>query len=231
MRVLAFDGTPPAFEVGPDEVHLWLVRLDGAVDEACLSNAERERAGRFRDAKHARRYVAAHVGMRSILAAYVNQAPGSLLFMEEAQGKPALASGPAFNLTHTDERAILAVHGGACVGVDLERPRVLSDFTALAAMNFTAEEARAVAGEHIVTSFFTVWTRKEAALKATGDGLTVDLRTVHVGAEPDSRTIRFGARTLNVESFSTEDGHIGALAVASPRKIPRIGSFDAGCVI
>ena len=141
-----------------------------------------------------------------------------------------LARGPAFNLTHTEDRALIAVHGGECVGVDLERPRALSDFPALAAMNYTPEETAAVRAARAAEAFFTVWTRKEAALKATGDGLTVDLRTVHVGAEHAPRTVRFGARTLNVESFSTADGHIGALAVAGTAKIARLGAFDAGCV-
>jgi 4'-phosphopantetheinyl transferase len=233
MPLLTFEGAPPSYSLAPGELHLWAIRLDAPVADANLSEAERERAARFRDPVHARRYVAAHDAMRRVLSRYVGVEPSALAFTTEGdEGKPSLLDieAPAFNLTHTDDRALLAVFGGERVGVDLERVRELSDFPALALQYFTADERAAVAGDDRATRFFTVWTRKEAALKATGHGLTVDLRTIEVGAMPDERTVRFGQHTLNVTSFSTADGHIGALAVGPAGKIAALGTFDAGRV-
>ena len=233
MQLLGFEGAPSSFALAPGEVHLWSIRLDEAARDEHLSVAERERAARFRNPLHAARYVAAHDGLRRVLSRYVGIEPAQLPFSTEGEeGKPCLVDvdAPAFNLTHTEDRALLALHGGERVGVDLERVRELSDFPTLSKQYFTPAECRAIDAGERAARFFTAWTRKEAALKATGHGLTVDLRTVDVGAEPDERVVRFGHHTLNVVSFSTPDGHIGALAIGPARKIERIGTFDAGRV-
>lgn len=149
---------------------------------ALLDEHERERHSRFRRAADAGRYLAAHALVRLALDP---RDPAALRFDRtcrcgQQHGKPRLVGGgPAFSLTHAGDLVGVAVHDGP-VGVDVERVRPLSDLAAMAAHACSpAETAEATAGGP--ESFFRLWTRKEAVLKATGDGLSTAMSDLTVG--------------------------------------------------
>lgn len=180
------DGPP-----GPGDVHLWAFRLSSTLgaareDERLLSADERERAARFVFERHRARYVTARAGLRRLLGAYLDRLPESLSFVYGPAGKPALPSGGLdFNIAHSEDRALAAIAWERPVGVDLEAVRELSDAQAIAARSFSPAEAAALArlpaGEH-QWAFFRVWTRKEALLKAAGEGISSEgLRETEVG--------------------------------------------------
>jgi 4'-phosphopantetheinyl transferase len=175
--------------ISGSSVHLWCVSLKGhSSDRAeyahCLSKEEKERAGRFHFEEDRERYLISHGMLRRILASYVGKEPGSLCFMKSAMGKPELAPAPGepminFNLSHSAEMMLVGVSRDRRIGVDVEliSPRI--DLLRIAERYFTAEETafiRAAPADQQGESFITLWTYKEAYLKAVGCGLSGGLR-------------------------------------------------------
>jgi 4'-phosphopantetheinyl transferase len=147
---------------------------------ALLDDAERDRLYRFRRPADQARYLAAHALARLVLADAVGGSAAVLAFDRTCRcgaqhGKPTLPGGPGFSLTHAGDLVGVAVHDGP-VGLDVEQVRPLSDLAALA--------AHACSPAETVTdpmAFFTLWTRKEALLKATGDGLSAPMSAITLG--------------------------------------------------
>jgi 4'-phosphopantetheinyl transferase len=172
-----------------DEVHVWRIDLDPAapIHEGAdvLSSAEQGRAARFAFARDRRRFAVSHLALRSILARYLGAEPAALAFAPRGAGKPRLvgSSDLSFNLSHSGERALVAVARGREVGIDIEQLRELDDPERLAESCFAASELRAwrgLARAERTQAFFATWTRKEAYLKARGDGLARPLGSFEV---------------------------------------------------
>lgn len=189
-------------------VDLWRIDLDAASAGAdgLLSAEERARAARFVFERDRRRFAGGRAALRRLLAGYGGGRAGALALGARPGGKPFLADGPPFNLSHSAEAGLLAVGGEREVGVDLERIRPLEDLAALAASALApAEQAAWRAGGGDGPAFLRIWTRKEAALKALGVGLA--------GAE--------GAPPPAVETLGLDllgPGWAAALALAGPAR-------------
>jgi 4'-phosphopantetheinyl transferase len=194
-----------------------------------LSPLERARADRFRSAAHRRHYIIARARLRQLLAERLRIKPASIGLIVTAHGKPMLApahaaSGLEFNLSHSDTLAIYALSRGRPVGIDIEPVRDIADADDLAARFFSAAEAaayRALPAARRNLAFLTCWTRKEAFVKALGDGLSHPLETFDVTLDPDepARITRIGKRSgpnldWSLTCFRPTPCHIGALAQA-----------------
>jgi len=208
-----------------DQVHLWQVHLDPAAEEesrrmAVVNAAERERARHLRSGRHACRFLNAHGALRLILGGYLSVHPTSLRFGVRPNGKPHLEEDSLeFSLSHTGSLALVGVARDRRVGVDVEKIRPLPDLDALASRFFTREEYAALlalpegAREG---AFFAIWTRKEAFVKATGEGISA-LGTFEVSVSPPARLVhRRGERSV-AERWSLVDlgdiaGHAACLA-------------------
>jgi len=173
-----------------EEVHVWTLRLDGPADAARLSRADAEHAAALRHPESRRRYTATRAALRLLLGHYL-ACDGREVPLELGPfGKPALPSdvGLRFNLSHSREAALLAFARSCDVGVDLEAERAL-DPLRLARRCFSERElAELLAlpeGERR-GAFFRGWTRKEAFIKARGEGLAHPLRcfSVSLGEAP-----------------------------------------------
>jgi 4'-phosphopantetheinyl transferase len=225
---------PPALARG--EVHVWRAWLDLAPGEVAslstsLAEDERERAARFRLEGHRQRFVAAHGALRSILALYLGCPATTLRFGRASRGKPLLvhpvsALDLRFNLAHSGALAVCVLAQGTEVGADVEAIRSLPDAHRMAARFFSAREQAALQelppGERD-QAFFLAWTRKEAYLKALGDGLARPLSSFSVSLRPGEP-----ARLLDVENQPHEverwslvavhpaPGYAAALAVEGP---------------
>ncbi len=172
---------------------VWLLDLAAEPEAdawgACQPD-EHARAARFKFELHARRYRAAHAAMRLCMADLLGLAPERWRWVAGAHGKPHQADADAasahghFNLSHSDDWALLAWHPHQPVGVDIEWHRPLPDADNLAAQQFTpAEQAwmrDAPPGEAREDRFYRLWAAKEAALKALGSGLMVAPQRVEV---------------------------------------------------
>lgn len=159
----------------PGELHVWLMHID-KLDETLLppsTPGELARAARFESGAVQRRYLRSHRAMRAILHSLT---PGELVFAQSEQGKPYLASEPAlkFNLSRSKSMAAFAAAWDVEVGVDIERLRPLTDYMGIAERFLppsAAAEFAAVFEPDREREFYRRWTRTEAVLKATGEGL------------------------------------------------------------
>jgi 4'-phosphopantetheinyl transferase len=177
--------------VGVGEIHLWCFRLDEPRDALAdaLSADELARAARLRRPVDRHRFAVAHATRREILSRYVGVAPADLRFEAGDRGKPQLA-GPAgglqFNVAASGGLALLGVRADGEVGVDLELVRLQFDWRPLAASFFTWAENRALASlasDAGRAAFFRCWTRKEAYVKARGEGLSRPLDGFELAVE------------------------------------------------
>ncbi len=208
------------------EQHLWLALRSDAPDEATLaatlSALERARAERLHRREDRVRFMFAHAVLRDVLSRYLRQAAADLAIDIDARGKPRLASDDLhFNLSHSGEAVLIGLARGRDIGVDIEAAVVHDDLAALARQVLTVDEyaalERCAAQEERVMLFHTLWTRKEACLKAWGCGLGIPLREFSV-----LRTGCAGIRCpdlafterLSCRSVSVPDGYAAALAVS-----------------
>jgi 4'-phosphopantetheinyl transferase len=189
--------------------------------EACLSAGEQHKATRFVFERDRRRYRAAHVQLRALLSGRCGVAPAALEFAEGQFGKPRLNALPdcAFNLSHSEDLAVVLIANHGEVGVDIEMLRSMPDAQVLAERNFSRSECkslRAVEPGARDRAFLTGWTRKEACLKAIGSGLSIAPDTFTAGLHNDRCTATIptaeGTATVTVQSFCHEERCIIAWA-------------------
>ena len=166
------------------EVHLHLVDLAQADVPSpdwleLLSDDERARTDRYHFDRDRRRFIRARCALRTILGEYLEVEPRRLRFDYSPLGKPSLAAefggDLRFNLSHSHELALIAVTRGTAVGVDIEHLRPMSDMAAIVGRFFSSAERQAfeaVAADQQIAAFFRCWTRKEAYLKALGEGMS-----------------------------------------------------------
>ncbi len=188
-----------------------------------LGPVARERAAAFHAAGDRSRFVAAHAGLARALAAHLGVPPESLALDAPAQQKPALPDMPGthFNLTHSADLALVAITSNAPVGVDIEKIRTLDDRDDVAREVFgTAEQAALarVPDAAKTVAFFNAWTRKEAIIKATGEGFSADLKHIAVTLTPGApATVNEYPRLHQWQlfAFTPVPGYVAAVALES----------------
>lgn len=188
----AFPSRPASsgLTLAPGEIHVWSVRLDPPPDRVealgrCLSSDEWERANRFRFEKHRRQYVVGRGALRTLLAAYVGTRPELVKFSYGKRGKPFLdpQGDLQFNLSNSDELALVGFVLGREIGVDVEYLRKMPDCEQISERFFSESERtvlRSIPFPAKEEAFFNCWTRKEAYLKAVGEGLAAPLDSFDV---------------------------------------------------
>lgn len=217
--------SPKELELGPKDVHVWAVPLTGDPEAfaGLLSSAERQRLERFRFADHRRRYQIGHGSLRWILSGYLGLTPDEVEFSQGPRGKPYLANrtaegqGPFFNLSHSGKLALVAVARSE-LGVDVEKVRRLDSLTEIARRHFSAPEFAALEALHGTArelAFYRCWTRKEAYIKALGEGLSMSLDSFEVTLceQPRFVALRDGRETP--ESWALLDVSPGPEFVAA----------------
>ena len=186
MTARTWEPTDPHREtLEPGRVHVWRVWLDEpgeAARAAILAPDERERAARFHFESDRRRFVRARAVLRELVGLYQDVPPEQVAFRIGPWGKPALEgrTGEAlrFNVSHSHGLALFAFSRDRELGVDVELMRGLDDADRLADEFFSAREVaalRCLPESRRRRAFFECWTRKEAYVKATGDGLAAGL--------------------------------------------------------
>jgi 4'-phosphopantetheinyl transferase len=213
-------------------VEVWAVALCQPEEQltrlaATLSDDEQARAERFRFDQHRNRFVAGRGLLRAILGFYLGRNPRELEFVYSARGKPSLVhsddqSAPHFNMAHSGDLALVAVAGTGDVGVDVERVRPLSEAEDIVSRFFSPRESdgfKAVPEAERSRAFFNLWTRKEAWLKATAEGIGQSLNQVEVSflAGESARFISlFGsieaAEQWRLWELVPAPGYVGAVA-------------------
>ncbi len=211
-------------EVGPEAV---------SAAAALLSEEEQHRAGHFAFDRDRRRYVVARAGLRELLAARLEVRPEAVEFKYGPHGKPALAQqfcrgDLRFNLSHSGDVAVYAFARGREIGVDVEAVRAMPDGDDIAARFFSVRENETYRGLDAADKplgFFNCWTRKEAFIKALGDGLSHPLDSFDVSLAPGkpAQILRTGNIAgddcgWRLFSFAPHPGCIGAVVIENPTR-------------
>lgn len=184
-----------------------------------LDDHEQERLGRFRRPVDTARYLAAHALTRLVLADRLGRPAGTIEFDRtcrcgQQHGKPVLTDGgPHFSFTHAGDLIGLAVHADAPVGLDVEQVRMLNDLPSMARHVCSPAELRTP--PDAPGAFFRTWTRKEALLKATGEGLSSPMNAITLGAG-------------GVESWTGEGAPAGPIWLRDLRPAPDHPAAVAG---
>ena len=191
--------TMPPLDAIEGEIHIWTVALTPPQSglsalSSLLSPDETARAARFRFACDRERFIVHRAALRQILAAYTSADPRSLDFIPGPYGKPRLAASPlCFSASHSGPLALIALALDCELGIDLEQHRDLNDALALAARFFHPRESQRLAALADPATrrraFFECWTRKEAFIKALGEGLSHPLDSFEVTLYPDQSPI------------------------------------------
>jgi 4'-phosphopantetheinyl transferase len=188
-----------------------VARLDAPSDELralreSLCAAEQHRAGRFRFERHRRRFVVARGRLRKLLGERLGVPAEKVELAHGANGKPCLKhNGWHFNVSHCDDVALFAFSKAFEIGVDVEAIRPIRGADTIAAQFFSPREKAAYAAlapDDKALGFLHCWTRKEALVKAIGEGLSMPLERFDVAHAPGWR----------LHSFFPLPGFIGAVA-------------------
>lgn len=213
--------------LGPPEVGVWLADLDAALGRAddlvkLLSADEKERAARFYARENRERFIVSRGLLRRILAAHSGFPARDLTFSYGPFGKPSLEARWAcgaleFNVAHSGGLALFAVSRGQRVGVDLERIRADVSGEEIASQSFAPAEVATIerypeALRH--AAFFRCWARKEAYVKARGEGLSLPLDQFSVthGLE-EQEVVEDGAFRWFVTDLKVDPRYAAALAI------------------
>ncbi len=188
-----------------------------------LDNDERKRALGMKNPRRQADYVETHGRLRLVLGEAVDAAPEQLQFARNAHGKPYLADYPdfGFNLSHTSDRIAVVLSRRRRVGIDIEACQPRTNLHALAAKCFgEAEKAYwlDLPEAEQLQAFYRFWTRKEAFVKAAGQGLTLGLQQCVVDPLNPVRMLGVPqscglAGDWSLYDLAPEDGVCGAIAV------------------
>ncbi|NIR50935.1 4'-phosphopantetheinyl transferase superfamily protein [candidate division KSB1 bacterium] len=224
---------PRDLTLSRDEVHVWCTFLQQSKTqihrlEQTLSVEEQIRMKRFYFQKDRGHFIVARGVLRDILGRYLHRQPGELNFCYNSYGKPALTpeSGGkilSFNVSHSAGIALYAITCGRSVGIDVEQVRPEFARDGIAERFFSAEEIkalRALPEDQKKDAFFNCWTRKEAFIKATGQGVSFGLENFSVSLTPHEP-----AALLSIKGESQED------PCWSLKKLPVLPGYKAALAV
>jgi 4'-phosphopantetheinyl transferase len=227
--------------INDKEIHIWSANLK--TDEPLshyfkhhiLSKEELSRAESFKFDHHKLDFIASHGYLRMILSQYLKCPPGMIEYDVGKYGKPFLKNQSFqhkihFNMSHSQDMAVYAVALDVAIGVDIEKIEYETNIVDLINHVFTSQEIKVFmatedALKHQV--FYEIWTRKEAILKTTGEGLNFPLTELEVLAPPNELF-----KIFNIGSLYSLDFIPGyAVAVASMQKKNTLHYFDVSKII
>lgn len=195
--VVSWFPAPERVPLRSDDVHVWYADLDRFSEatrdfEQLLSADELQRANKFHFQRDHDRFIVARGILRSILSRYLNCAPTQVRLQYSPFGKPALihdqAEAPVrFNLSHSNGAALFGFTHRREIGLDIEYMREDVAVIEIAQRFFSQQEIAqlgALPADTQRNAFFHCWTRKEAYIKARGEGLSLPLDQFSVSLAP-----------------------------------------------
>lgn len=196
--------------------------LFGSSANDILSKDEIDRSRRFHQSAHAERFIAGRIILRLLLAKNLKQPPHLIMLERGPRNKLGLSKDHspalAFNLSYSGDRVLIAFDDRYPIGIDIERINTRFDYENMLEACFSTQEIHSIVGRHNQEHlrFFTHWTRKEALLKMTGEGIGEHLPLFetldginfadrqHIGAT--------SAEKIQLSTFFIGQDYIGTLA-------------------
>jgi 4'-phosphopantetheinyl transferase len=223
--------SPPSHpELSRQGVHVWRASLECdslrlRMFAQTLGDDERSRAQRFHFERDRNSFIAARSILRDLLARYSGCTPGDVKFVYGPNGKPALshsttASLVSFNLSHSHGVAVIAVTRKHEIGIDVEKIQPERASEEIAKRYFSPEEVKELLSlpvDQRAEGFFLCWTRKEAYVKALGEGLRFPLDRFRVSLSPGKPAQLYGDADVHwsIEafdpSFNSEGRYVAAV--------------------
>jgi 4'-phosphopantetheinyl transferase len=215
------------------EVHLWRAALDQPEQviealSAHLADDERQRADRFVFERDRRKFIVGRGALREILAGYTGQAPAEIGFTYSSTNKPSLVNRSAvgeleFNLSHSHECVLYALTRRRMIGVDVEWLRPIPNADGIVARYFSVTEIESfqrLSPAQRDEGFFNGWTRKEAYVKALGQGIGHPLDQFSVSLIPGEPARLYAVQNdpgeverWSIQAFQPFPGYVAALIV------------------
>lgn len=200
MRIELANAATIASQLDPDTLHVWQLDYE-------------PRAGR--------------APLLGLLAAYLGRPAASLVLVEGEHGRPrlhpALGGALDFNWSHSGRRALVVLGVGAQPGIDIERRRPRPRALQIAQRHFHPAEVRWLASLEPAArsdAFLSLWTAKEATLKALGRGIAFGLHRLQINAAAGPLDLRWidgdEARAWQLHRLAVDDGYVAALAWRGP---------------
>lgn len=232
MTELDWLSPPDPIQLPDSAVHIWraIVPKEDIIDERYLSTLsldEKERAKRFLKLEDTSRYIWHHATLRQVISRYLNLQPQEIMFHNSPLGKPALnetlhRDKLTFNMSHSGDIMLIALTSERQIGIDVELIRSIPDMSRMVDLYFTRSERSwysALPESEKILAFFSAWTRKEAFLKAIGEGLQYPPEQVEVSMDPDAVTPSLDlldksqpTSEYRLLSFQPMEGYLAALA-------------------
>jgi 4'-phosphopantetheinyl transferase len=236
-----WSANPGQLALGPDEIHVWRAYLDFEPAslrrfEITLSTDEKARAERFHFPRDRNAFVATRGILRELLGRYAGRAPSELVFDYGERGKPSLRGAPSqpiqFNVSCSQGLALLAFAIGRSVGIDVELIRPSFAGVEIAERYFAQqeiEELRALPPSLLAEGFFHCWARKEAYVKARGEGLQIPLRSFRVSLTPGQpeRLESADCARWSLHSITPDANYVGALVVEGKEPLIRYWDWNS----
>jgi len=232
---VVWQSPPPSLELAANVAHVWPLRLDhsqldAARFRALLNPEECVRADRYRFDRDRNRFTATRGVLRTLLAQYTGRNRTELGFVFSKHGKPALDPDTSnqpiqFNVSHSGVFALIGFTVHDAIGVDVEQIERRVSQEKIAERYFSPDEVsrlRTLPEHEQSEAFFRCWTRKEAFIKAHGDGLSLPLDSfsVTLGPSEPPKLLRFdgepGVKSWSIAALDMGEGYVGAACVASP---------------
>jgi phosphopantetheine--protein transferase-like protein len=217
MKMISSQNKP-----APSEVHIWTIPLRSAPGDAvrCLSQPEIARLAHLAPAQK-RAFAASHVAIRQILASYFG-VRASRVPLNSPYGCAPTVPGLMLSLSHSDDLALLAISTGR-VGIDLEPISAAydEDLELLAEATLTDAELSAFQStppRNRPLSWLRSWVRKEASLKALGQGIS--------DRAPSEIDVSSDRCELALRNLDFEDEYFAALATEEPVSDPTIREWS-----
>ncbi|MDQ3021351.1 MAG: 4'-phosphopantetheinyl transferase superfamily protein [Bacteroidota bacterium] len=217
-------------KIPANEIHIFQSTLEKTSaeiknSETILSNDELTKAYRYKFEADKNNYVVCRALLRSVLSEYLSIPAAHITFFYSEKGKPYINnSSIKFNLAHSNNYTVFAFVFEEEVGIDIEYQRELRDALTIAKRYFSkseVEEFENINSEKIKNAFFYCWTRKEAFLKAVGEGLSYPLADFSVTLKPGNPKIMWikkkpdEIKKWSLHDIKVRENYISSLAIKS----------------
>jgi len=207
--------TPDKLSLSKDHIDIWLCdlkQLSGDINNfySILSEDERDRADKLKVEDKKQQYIITRAALRQRLGLLANIDPKDFVFDYLEHGKPVLNNDArfkdiTFNVSHSNDLALIAVAQKQNIGIDIEKINHESDHQALITRFFSkAEQAefQTMLDANKAKAFCACWTRKEAFIKAVGDGVGYGLDKFDITVDPENQTPEINLRKPTEETWS-----------------------------
>lgn len=224
----------PLTELQENDTHVWYISLQASSDELnyfsqILNEEEKSRAARFHFDKHRMHFTIARAVMRILLGNYLKKEARQVQFQYQKRGKPYVEEHIYFNISHSGDRALFAINKKHELGVDIELMRDNVSWEQIATRYFSQTEIMELSQtSDKKIAFFRGWSRKEAYIKAIGDGLTMPLASFYVPliATENLSIHHNDPRTWGLWNLEVGENYAGAIVVQTQNTNIRKYTYD-----